>query len=152
MSLRNVPIITRDVTYGGHAITVRGVGVADIATILPLYGAEVALLFGQVAAKGSSLSEMDIATVFHTILARMPALAAEVIALVCDDHPQGIEVARRLPIGTQLEIFEAAFECTFASESDLEKLLGVVNRFVLGAATMIQKATPALPSDGGGST
>jgi hypothetical protein len=152
MPLHAIPILTREVAYNGHTITVRGVGVADIATILPRYGSEIALLFGQVVSQGREGDPADLASIINMIVSRSPLLAAEVVALVCDDHPKGIEVAKKLPIVKQVEILEAAFDCTFESETDMEKLMGVANRLLLATATAIQKATPEITSGGGGST
>jgi hypothetical protein len=155
MPLHDIPILTRTVVYNGHTITVRGVSVADIATILPRYGSEIALLFGQVVSQvrdGDSADATDVASIINMIVQRSPLLAAEVIALVTDDYPKGIEVAKRLPVGKQVEILEAAFDCTFESETDLEKLMGVANRLLLATAAAIQRATPVIPSGGGGST
>lgn len=151
MPLHAIPILTREVTYNGHTITVRGVGVADIAVVLPRYGSEIALLFGQVVSEARKGGPADAASIINMLVNRSPFLAAEVIALVCDDHPKGIEVAKRLPIVKQVEILEAAFDCTFESETDMEKLAGVINRLLLATATAIQKVTPAIPSGGGGS-
>jgi hypothetical protein len=152
MPLHAIPILTREVVYNGHTITVRGVGVADLAAILPRYGSEIALLFGQVVSQSREGDPADVASTINMIVSRSPLLAAEVIALVCDDHPKGVEVAKKLPIGKQVEILEAAFDCTFESETDLEKLMGVANRLILATATAIQRATPVISSGGGGST
>lgn len=150
MPLHAIPILTRDINYNGHVITVRGVGVADIAAVLPRYGSEIALLFGQAVSKTQEGNPADLASIIDMVVNRSPLLAAEVIALVCDDHPKGIEVARKLPVVKQVEILEAAFDCTFESETDMEKLAGVVNRLLLATATAIQKVTPEIRSGGGG--
>lgn len=155
MSLSAIPLLTKTVEYNGHQITVRGVGVADIAKVIPNFGPEISLIFGQVLDARNPSPGSDpatVATVLRSIVVRAPELVAEVIALVCDDHPRGIEVAKRLPIGVQVAILEAAFDCTFTSETEMEKLWGVAVRALLALAEMIQTATPAIISDAGGLT
>jgi hypothetical protein len=150
MALRDVPLVTKAVDINGVPVEVRGLSYSDLATILPKYGSEVGVIFGSVLS-GQELDVQKLPSIIQLVLSRCPDLCAEVIAIAADDpSPEGIARAKKISFGKQTELLEAIFDCTFTTESEMEKFLGVIERAVLALAKMMDRVTLSNLSVAGG--
>lgn len=155
MKLGQLPLLTVGVTIGDHTFQFKGISTADLAVLLPKYGAEIAVLFGSVVGN-KRMDEIDIAATMKTVLTDAPELVAEVIALSSGDHsPEGIAAARNLTVLKQIEILEAVYQATFTSESEVKKVREVIQKAVLALAATMEQMAPTMlsaagigPSDG----
>lgn len=140
MKLSEIPLLTRSIPYNGVEIVVRGITFSDLTVLLPRYGAQLSLIAGKIKS-GDGLDAKDFGAIVAFIAQNAPDLFADVIALATDDYPQGAKVAKTLPFNVQFEIASGIYECTFASESDLEKFSALVTRIVMAATSAIKTAT-----------
>lgn len=149
MKLGQLPLLTVGVTIGDHTIQFKGISTADLAVLLPKYGAEIAVLFGTVIGN-KKMDDIDIAATLKTILTDAPELVAELIALSSGDHsPEGINTARGLSVLKQVEIMDAVYRATFASESDVKKAREVIQKAVLALAATMEQMAPMMLSAAG---
>lgn len=150
MGLRNivVPRTTVEVSEG-QTIAVRGISLFDIMSVLGEYGPQMSLMFSKITEGREPGQRFDNATVAKHIreLAReFPDVMAAAIALACDDYsPEGMAVAKTLPLTAQLETLDAIFRQTFRSEGDVGKLLGLLIRAATSMKEAVNQQTMASP-------
>lgn len=124
MSLRDFVISTRTIAIGGdQKFSVRALGFDDIQHFLVARGSlvEQALdLLGGIKDDADSADPEQMRAVGAKLLAALPDLAAEVIAVAADE-PDTAPQARRLPAPVQLEALMAVYELTFSEPDSVKK-------------------------------
>lgn len=149
MKLGQLPFLTVGIEIGQHTVQFKGISTADLAVLLPKYGAEIATLFGAVIGN-KTMNEIDMAATFKTLVTDAPELVADVIALAAEDYSEdGIAFARRLPVLKQIEALDAIYRATFTSESDVKKAREVITKAVLALAATMEQMAPMLLSAAG---
>lgn len=134
-------------------LTVRPVSFNDIFEVAMKHGPQAALLFGKVVngKAASSISAEQIRAAFYELAPEAPEMIAEIIAMVSDDHtPEGIEMARSLPLPTTVMILEAVFYMSITTESELKKLMESIIRMLSGVEKFAQQIRLPLSGNGSG--
>lgn len=127
--LRDYVIATREVEGSGGSFTVRGLNTRDIAVVFQTHGPALAKTFGSVmaqvkAGKKTTFTNEDTMEAIRQIIPEIPEVAVALIAMAADDYTEdGIRMAGRLPMGTQILALQQVFEVTFESESEVKKLV-----------------------------
>ncbi|HJV26860.1 MAG TPA: hypothetical protein VJ673_14320 [Aromatoleum sp.] len=125
MSLQNFVIPTTTIPTAGGNITVRGLGVDDLSTLIRTHGDDVAPLLD---------GELNIDTLATTA----PAMVADVIALAAD-APEAAPTAARMPIAIQSRLLTEVFKLTF---TDIEMPLGELFRRLVQMILMAKSTVP----------
>lgn len=123
MSLRDYVIGTRTVTLqGDHKLSVRALGFDDIQHLLVnKHGLiDTALrLFSESGLNPDSADPQQVREFTASLLAALPDLAAELIAMAADEPDLGSK-AKRLPAPAQLEALMAIYELTFTEPDSVK--------------------------------
>lgn len=126
----NIPTAVVPMPGGVGSLTVRGISVEDIESIMTTHGAQIKEAFLKyVAEKGQVLptpSEMV------RILREVPQISAAIIALA-NDRPDQIAKAAKLSIGTQTMALMEIVKMTFESVEQVKK---IVENAILGMEGM----------------
>jgi hypothetical protein len=131
MSLKNLAPLTATIPFGENSLTVRGLALADLSTIIRQEGAFIGRelkSLTEMAFLDGDLSPGDAVSMAGTLLDKSPPLAAAMIAAGCDEggEPEAINIAMRLPLGVQLAALEAIVKMTFAGSSPQRTIETVV--------------------------
>lgn len=147
MALKNITIPEQSIKVGDGEITVRGISLSDLMTIVNVYGPEAAMAFGKIQ-KTDSLDVKDIRKLVGSLTTEFPDMVAAAIALAADSYtPENMEMLKRIPFHKQIEVIEAMFSLTFTQEGEIKKLIVSLTGMmaeVSGALTEVQ-----LPSQAG---
>jgi len=118
---------TATVTFPGGQMTVRGLSLPDVTTLISLHREVIADLFQRAAA--DPLQALAAAAVFgQRLLHEAPELGADIIALAADVPTEKRPNVSRVPFPAQIEALEKIAELTFATEQDLKKVIETVVR------------------------
>lgn len=130
----------------GESLSLRGFSFEDALGLYYRHAGELAALFDHFAKGGEAAIEADdVRQLGGTLLARAPALIAEVIAVASGEDADGEDFAdvvadfRHMPAGPQLDALQKVHALTFTSDMPPGKFAAVV----LG---MAQSATAILPA------
>jgi hypothetical protein len=127
MSLRDYVIATRTITLRGeHKMSVRALGFDDIQHLLVNKQGliDTALkLFGESGFNADSADPQQVREFGASLLATLPELAGELIALAADEADQAPK-AMRLPAPTQLEALMSVYELTFTEPDSVKNFFG----------------------------
>lgn len=160
MSLLSYKAPTRSVTLGDTTMLLRGLGAADISTLIQSNADSLELItsFAEklFAAKngGAQDSTEALLSLATEAIKAYPGVAATAIALgVADEDSKQAEfidiigAAGSLPIGLQVEALQAIFELTFTEVGSIKKLWNRIQT-LRGPSTPVksQKATPSKSS------
>ena len=157
MGLRNIVIARRRIDLGDNqAFEVRGISLFDIMSVLNEYGPQMALMFGKVMAQKAEKGGLDNAAVrkaISDVSGEFPDVLAAVIALASDDYtPETIEIAKQLPMMSQIAAVEAIFALTFKSEGDVKKLIESLTEMMVAATGTLKTAMLSPLPNGIGAT
>lgn len=115
--LKDIVIESRDIALpGGNSITVRGLTLENLSSLLGTYKPELTQIFN------GKMSVPDLTT-------KAPLFTATLIAVAAGE-PDAVEQARNLPLGAQLIALEAIWDLTLPDEKALGKLLERVETLV----------------------
>jgi hypothetical protein len=139
--LSDIQFETKEIKYRGQSFTVRGLGLDTISKLLskgsPLGQLDEAIQeIAQISKSAEGVDEAAFMTGIAGLAAKLPALAAAVIAH-CADEPESVDVVERLPLPVQTEALLAIFYLTFDGEDALKN-------FVSGLKTLMQSLTKAV--------
>ncbi len=123
MSLRDYVIATRTVAlHGDNKLSIRALGFDDIQHLLiNRHGLiDSALkLFGDSGFDAERANEQEVRSFAAKMLATLPELVAELIAIAADE-PDLADKAKRLPAPVQLEALMAAYQLTFTEPDSVK--------------------------------
>jgi hypothetical protein len=153
MGLKNITIPERTISVGKDGeISVRGISLSDLMTIVNVYGPQASMAFAKVQ-KMKSLDVADVRTLIGTMATEFPDMVAAAMALAADSYDQEtVDLLKRIPFHKQIEVIEAIFGLTFSQEGEIKKLMGTLTGMmaeVSGALMEIQ--TPPSPNGIGAS-
>lgn len=127
MSLRDYTPPSRTIPLGkGNKLAVRAFGFEDIQSLLINRSGLIVQaldLFGEHGMNAASASDEEVRSFALQLVAKVPDLVAEVIALAADEADQ-VDNARRLPAPVQLEALIAVYELTFSEPDSVGKFFG----------------------------
>ena len=157
MGLRNIVIARRRIDLGDNqAFEVRGISLFDIMSVLNDYGPQMALMFGKVMAQKAEQGGLDNAAVrkaISDVSGEFPDVLAAAIALASDDYtPETIEIAKQLPMMSQIAAVEAIYVLTFKSEGDVKKLIESLTEMMVAATGTLKTAMLSPLPNGIGAT
>lgn len=146
MSLSKFKPRTETILAGDEPVTIYGLTVSDISTLMLAYGDQCKQAYEIFQAAGDA---PDITARVNRSLIEIanlvPDLTAAVIALAARE-PDAVEQAKSLPFTAQVDALVKIVELTLGSEGGLGNFLAVVQR----AASMVKKAVPLdMPSPAG---
>lgn len=151
MGLRDFKIARTDISAGGTTLSVRGMSFDDVMHLADTYGPQMAVMFGRVQS-GNTLDSADVRTIIGNLAKEAPDMVAAAIALATDDYDEDtVEIARKLPFPVQLDVLDAMFQRTFASEAEVKKLIESVTRMIAGVSGALTTVGSSLPTGTGGS-
>lgn len=122
MSLRDYVIATRSIKLPREqSLSIRALGFDDIQHLLINRGGLVdkALQLFDASGFKQDASDAEVRTFGASLLATLPELVAEIIAVAADE-PELADKARRLPAPVQLEALMGAYELTFAEPDSVK--------------------------------
>lgn len=123
MPLKNISIPYRAVKVGDGEISVRGISLSDLMTIVNVYGPQASMAFSRIQ-RGDSLESSDVRVLIGTLAQEFPDMFAAAIALAADEYDaETIDMLKKVPFHKQIEVIEAIFSLTFTSEGEIKKLL-----------------------------
>lgn len=127
MSLRDYVIATRTVTLqGDQKLSIRALGFDDIQNLLINKQGliDTALkLFGESGFNPDNADPQQVREFATSLLATLPDLVAELIAIAADEPDLGHK-ARRLPAPAQLEALMGIYEMTFTEPDSVKNFFG----------------------------
>ena len=109
MLLKEIAIPHVDVPVDKGSVAIYGLTLEHITDLLATHAKEISDIFNGKADPVNLVSEA-------------PLLAAKVIALACKE-PDAVDVARNLPLGTQIKLLESVWDLTLPDAEALGKLL-----------------------------
>lgn len=118
MSLSEYQFPTKKVTGG---LTVRGLTFIDISALTHEHYDLLSKVFDGIKVD----DDIDIKKIVGKFAPAMPPLAASIIACGCDE-PARIDLASKLPFGTQIEALQKIGELTFATEGGVKAVFQMV--------------------------
>jgi hypothetical protein len=121
MALADIIIPTRTIEYGSSSFTVRPLCVDDV--IRALLDAQSDVEQAVDLFKSTVTDPKDdgqVAVFLASVMDKLPALAARIIAYAADE-PGMHETVRRLPVPVQTDAFYYVFEMTFSEPDSLKK-------------------------------
>lgn len=124
------------VTFPGGQMTVRGLSLADIATLVRSHADLMSDMFSKVAQDPENALSVA-AVIGARLLDEAPALAVHAIALAADSADR-IEDVARIPFPAQIAALETIARLTFATENDLKKVIETVIRTAQGMTGALQ--------------
>lgn len=136
---------------GGNSIEVRGLGMEDVSFLVSVHSDDMDAVVEMFRPKSSGPITPDSIVkkaqeddgMIAGLLQTFPLLAANIIAVACDE-PDQLSTARRLPLPKQTEALIEIARLTFEDAEGFKKFVGNV-------AAVLRSATPAAPQIGGAS-
>jgi hypothetical protein len=146
MGLKNITIPERTIKVGEDGeISVRGISLSDLMTIVNVYGPQASMAFAKVQS-AKSLDVKDVRALIGSMATEFPDMVAAAMALAADSYnSETVALLRRIPFHKQIEVIEAIFGLTFSQDGEIKKLLGSLNAMlaeVSGALMEIQLPSP----------
>lgn len=134
MGLTNITIPERSITVGEGTITVRGISLSDLMTIVNVYGPQASMAFGKLQQTGS-LESKDVRTLIGSLAKEFPDMVSAAMALAADSYDADtVELLKKIPFNKQLEVIEAIFEMTFPNEGEVKKLMESLTKMLTEAS------------------
>jgi hypothetical protein len=144
MALKDFTIRREEMRFQGGVVLMRGLALNDITHLLREHLAELNTLFKLYEKEDTRDTAIAQSINFATtIVMKTPELAATAITLACDeiDSPEALDVARKLPFPTQVEMIRKIIELTFEEAGGLKK-------FIDSLVGTIQTLRPASLTEG----
>lgn len=139
----NFTLPTEKVVFPGGDLTVRGLSLEDVTTLVRHHGAALSGLFATITAAKSGEVDLDNMTAMASALATAaPRAAAEAIAIAADE-PDKVDLAGQLNLTVQIEALEKIGALTFTSEGGIKKVLETVIRVAQGTAGAVKSLRAA---------
>ncbi len=153
LSTLKLPTTKIEIPDSEDFLTIRGLSLTDLTTLVNSKGPEVALVFGKIMSGGSSIDTKDVKVVINDLMPQFPKLVAEVIAIASDEYtPESIIIAGTLPFPVQYAALEAVFLRTFQSESELKKLVESIVKKMAGVTDILTQMRLPLSENGSGAS
>lgn len=137
---------------GGNSIEVRGLGMEDVSFLVSVHSDDMDAVVEMFRPNKTSSEKITPESIVKKaqeddgmiagLLQTFPLLAANIIAVACDE-PDQLSSARRLPLPKQTEALIEIARLTFEDAEGFKKFVGNV-------AAVLRSATPAAPQTGGG--
>lgn len=142
MPLKNITIPERTIFVGEGEVSVRGISLSDLMTIVDVYGPEVSLAFGKIQGM-KQVDVKDVRSLIGVFAKEFPDMVAAAMALAAESYDkETVELLKRIPFHKQAEVIEEVFALTFTQEGEIKKLLESLTRMaaeVSGALTNAQQ-------------
>lgn len=129
--------------FAGGSLSVRGLGVPEIAQIVSVNAEAAVELFNEIAQSAAENKELDIGALIFSLLNRFNVAVAHTIALAVD-APEDIDVMSTLPIDVQVEALHRIARLSFAMDGGAKKFWETVLLLVAangGLRETLQKLT-----------
>lgn len=144
-NLKSIKIARKPVELSdGQRFDVRAVSTNDLMILVAEHGPTLGLIFGKLTDAGQkpgSISTDTIQKLIFDLAREFPDIAAEVIALAADAYdPDGVAMARDLPLPAQVQAIELVFGMTFASEGEVKKFVESLTRMLVGVSGALTTA------------
>lgn len=141
MSLKDYSPPRKDIAAGSVTLSVRGLNLDDVALLM---GAHAEKMIGsffafEKMAKDSPTADALMAKSIMTLVFEAPAVAADIIALACDE-PDSAPEARKLPFPAQVTALTEVGRLTFEASGGLGNFLAALKG--IGAGLGIQMPDP----------
>lgn len=144
MPLKNITIPYETVPVGEGEISVRGISLSDLMTVIHVYGPQASMIFSRIQ-KADSLQTSDVRGLIASLASEFPDMFAAAIALAADEYDADtIQTLKKIPFQKQIELIETIFRLTFSSEGEIKKLLESLNRMLVEVSGALTTVT--LPS------
>lgn len=141
MSLQDFVINREDVAFRGGTISVRGLALNDITSLMRNHIDEVSTLFRLYDKEETRETAMAQSAQFAiTIIQQTPELVARLIVMASDSAPEDIAKAERLSLSTQVELLRNIIELTFEEA-------GGAKKFIDGLIKMVAVLRPSATQD-----
>jgi hypothetical protein len=130
MSLKKLKFASDTVKTPMGDISLRGLQLPDVRSMLRDNPAEMAMVYEQVKSVAEQYKKdpesVDLFGLFGVVVQIAPKLVAHGIALASCDEPdaEDIEIAEKLPLDVQLECIEKIASMTFALEGGARSFFG----------------------------
>ena len=139
MSLADYQPMRSDVPLKGTSVSVRGLGLDDVAILMNLYLRDIDALFRLYDDEVDESNKVAAMAQFAIVLCReAPALVGHAIALACDE-PDQIDKARKLSLPAQVEIIKTIFTLTFDEAGGARKFFESLGMLLRTLAPAVQK-------------
>lgn len=139
MGLKSLKFPEATIETAGGPLTVRGLNLPNILTLVRNHGAHLAAMFTKVMEQGEA--GLDLATVQamgSMALATVPRCVGEIIAFGAgEDDDEAIELAMNLPAPVQIEALERIAKLTFETEGGPKKVVEAVIRALQGTTGLV---------------
>lgn len=143
MSLADFQPETLTVKYKGNELTVRGLSIIDISSILKVHMHDLETLFDmyEQESQGLTFGNVALAKYATRLISDAPGLVAHIIALACDE-PAMVNKAERLPMIVQIEAIKKIGTLTFEEVGGVKKLIEEMGNLV----GQFRPESPSLPA------
>lgn len=143
MSLADFQPETLTVKYKGNELTVRGLSMIDISSILKVHMHDLETLFDmyEQESQGLTFGNVALAKYATRLISDAPGLVAHIIALACDE-PAMVNKAERLPMIVQIEAIKKIGTLTFEEVGGVKKLIEEMGNLV----GQFRPESPSLPA------
>ena len=152
--LSEVQIPRREISVAGSesTIDVRGLTPGDIDTVYTVFEEPIERLYADLTNPDREETP-SISEVVRMVLHEIPDMAAVVIAKANDDEGNGVEIAMKLPLVTQVNALMAIVQMTIESKAAVKKILadlGLLDK-MSGLVQALSKSTELTESPSKGS-
>lgn len=128
-------------------LTVRGLSSEDVLRLVKIHGGAIAAIFNAVQQQKIELNLENTSALASLMLDQAPDIVADTLVVASDsqDVLKDFEIAKKLPMPTQLAALEAIATMTFVDQTPGE-FLGAVIRMMGGMNSLVRDALPRNPS------
>jgi len=137
--LKDLRLPTADISTSGGSITVRGLTLVDITTLVRGRFDEVASLFDKYVPQEGA-SSLNTEAIGRELIDTAPEIAAYIIALAADGDEDDAGIAMKLPFPVQIEALEAIGKLTFGADGGPKKVLETVIRIAKHVTGLVRDA------------
>jgi len=140
-----------EIFYPGGSFAVRGLGVADIESLVRLHLTDMETIHAIVTQRVSpdGVTSADLTSIAVELIQRLPVLAATAIALAADELEHTPKVLQ-MPLHVQFVALKAIAELTFKDIAGLKLMIATTVTAVRAAQPRTESSLlPGLSSSGG---
>jgi len=142
MAINGIVIPKRVLSMLGGTVEVRGLSYEDVSRLLTRHEAAIRAVYDAVMEKvvkaPESASGDAVVGVIQTAIAQFPDLIADAVALAADE-PDMVDEIRKWPAEALLAVAVEVADLTFASEVDVERMVGTLQALM----ARMPEASPA---------
>jgi hypothetical protein len=147
----NYTLIYEKIEFAGGDLSVRGLGVPEIAQVVSINTEAAVELFNEITTAAKENQEIDIGALIFALLSRFSTAVAHTIALAAD-APDQIAGVSKLPIDVQVEALQRIARLSFAMDGGVKKFWETVLAHVAaskGLSETVQELTATFMNGSG---